>query len=54
VVQALGEIEGEGRWSFQADGPHVDVEYVWTIAAQKPLLRYLSFLLQPVFAANHR
>ena len=32
----------------------MDVEYVWTIAAQKPLLRYLSFLLRPVLAANHR
>jgi hypothetical protein len=53
VLQASGDFEGEGRWSFQADGPMTDVEYVWTIDARKPLLRYLSFLLRPIFAANH-
>jgi hypothetical protein len=30
----------------------VDVEYIWTIQANKPLLRALSFLLRPIFAAN--
>jgi hypothetical protein len=25
----------------------------WRVRAAKPLLRYLSFLLRPVFAANH-
>src|SRR5262249_30914797 len=54
VLHASGDFEGEGRWSFRADGPYVDAEYVWTIAANKPLLRYLSFLLRPVFAANHQ
>ena len=54
VLHASGDFEGEGRWSFRADGPNVDVEYVWTIEANKPLLRYLSFLLRPIFAANHR
>jgi hypothetical protein len=53
VLNASGDFEGEGRWSFRADGPNVDVEYVWTIEANKPLLRYLSFLLRPIFAANH-
>ncbi len=54
VLHASGEFEGEGRWFFRADGPSVDIEYVWTIQANKPLLRYLSFLLRPIFAANHR
>ena len=53
VLRAFGDFEGEGRWSFKADGPNVDIEYLWTIEANKPLLRYLSFLLKPVFAANH-
>jgi hypothetical protein len=53
VLRASGEFEGEGRWSFRADGPNVAVEYQWTIEANKPLLRYLSFLLRPIFAANH-
>ncbi len=53
VLRAEGDFEGEGRWSFRADGAFVDAEYLWSIAANKPLLRYLSFLLRPVFAANH-
>ncbi|MBI3466865.1 MAG: hypothetical protein HY000_27950 [Planctomycetes bacterium] len=39
---------------FRADGDHVDVEYIWTIQANKPLLRYFSLLLRPIFSANHR
>lgn len=53
VLRATGDFEGEGHWSFKADGPHVDVEYLWTIEANKPLLRYLSFMFRPVFSANH-
>jgi len=54
VLRASGDFEGEGRWSFKADGSHADIEYLWMIEANKPLLRYLSFLLRPLFAANHR
>ncbi len=53
VLHATGDFEGEGRWSFKADGSSVSVEYRWTLTANKPLLRYLSFLLRPIFAANH-
>jgi hypothetical protein len=31
----------------------VDVSYDWRIRADKPLLRWLSFLLKPVFRWNH-
>jgi hypothetical protein len=54
VLRASGDFDGEGVWTFTADGPHTEVEYVWAIEANKPLLRYLSFLLKPIFAANHR
>jgi hypothetical protein len=54
VLRASGDFEGEGRWSFRGDGPEVAIEYAWTIEANKPLLRYLSFLLRPLFALNHR
>lgn len=36
------------------DGAFVDISYDWRISAEKPLLRRLSFLLKPIFAANHR
>jgi hypothetical protein len=54
AIAASGDFAGEGRWTLSADGPQVDIEYVWSIDANKPLLRYLSFALRPMFAANHR
>jgi hypothetical protein len=32
----------------------MNIAYDWRIRAEKPLLRYLSFLFKPVFSANHR
>jgi hypothetical protein len=32
----------------------VDITYDWRLSAEKPMLRHLSFLLKPVFEANHR
>jgi hypothetical protein len=54
TLKAWGDFVGEGRWTFRADGPFVDATYEWTINAEKPLLRYLSWLMRPLFAANHR
>jgi len=53
-LEAWGDFEGVGVWTFVADGRFVDITYDWKIRAEKPLLRYLSFLLKPIFAANHR
>jgi hypothetical protein len=53
VLRASGDFDGEGRWLFRTEGSNVQVEYAWTIEAHKPLLRYLSFLLKPIFSANH-
>jgi hypothetical protein len=51
---ASGDFAGRGIWTFEQDGEFVDVTYDWAIRAEKPLLRRLSFLLKPVFEANHR
>ena len=51
---AHGDFEGMGVWTLTQDGEHVDVTYDWRILAEKPLLRYGSFVLRPFFAANHR
>jgi hypothetical protein len=53
-IEACGDFEGRGTWTFEQDGPFVNITYDWRIRAEKPLLRYLSFLLKPVFSANHR
>jgi hypothetical protein len=54
TIEASGDLTGRGVWRFQQDGSMVNVTYHWQVAADKPLLRYLSFLLKPVFSANHR
>ncbi len=54
TLEAWGDFVGRGVWTFEQDGPWVEVTYDWRVRADKPLLRYLSFLLKPVFAANHR
>jgi hypothetical protein len=51
---ASGDFDGTGRWVFTQDGDHVDIHFDWRVRAEKPLLRYASFLLKPLFAANHR
>ena len=53
TLQAKGDFVGRGIWTFVQDGDWVVVTYDWKIQADKPLLRYLSFLMKPIFAANH-
>ncbi|MDH3442723.1 MAG: hypothetical protein OEN50_02265 [Deltaproteobacteria bacterium] len=53
-LEAWGDFVGRGEWNFIQDGPWVNIDYDWEIRAEKPLLRYLSFVLKPIFAANHR
>jgi hypothetical protein len=54
ALEAWGDFNGTGRWTFEQDGAFVNITYDWNIRAEKPLLRYLSFLMKPIFAANHR
>ena len=54
TIAASGDFEGRGVWTFEQDGAWVNITYDWQIEAQKPVLRRLSFLLKPVFEANHR
>lgn len=54
TLEAEGDFHGRGIWHFIQDGPLVLVRYDWKIRAEKRLLRTLSFVLKPVFQANHR
>lgn len=54
AIRADGDFQGRGVWTFEQDGPAVEVTYDWRIHAQKPLLRTLSPLMKPAFSANHR
>lgn len=53
-LEAWGDLEGRGVWKLTQIGPdEVEVLYDWTVRANKPLLRHLSFLLKPLFQLNH-
>lgn len=54
TLVASGDFDGRGVWTFEQDGAFVDVIYDWRLRAEKPLLKHLSFLLRPIFEANHR
>lgn len=53
-ITAWGDLTGRGEWTLAQDGPFVAVHYDWRISADRPLLRYCSFILKPLFAFNHR
>ena len=53
-LEAWGDFIGRGVWTFEQDGRFVNVTYDWRIRAEKKLLQWLSFLLKPIFSANHR
>src|SRR5258708_5453308 len=54
ALEAAGDLVGRGEWTLTQDGAYADVVYDWRVRADKPILRYGSFILKPIFAANHR
>jgi len=54
AIVASGDFDGRGVWTFEQDGAFVNATYDWRLRAEKPLLRRLSFLMKPLFEANHR
>jgi hypothetical protein len=54
TLQAWGDFEGRGIWTFDQDDEWVNITYDWKILAEKPLLRNFSFIMKPLFSANHQ
>ena len=54
AFEAWGDFVGRGEWILKQDGPDVEITFDWRLRAEKPLLRALSFLMKPIFSANHR
>ena len=52
-LAAWGDFFGQDIWQFVQDGASVDITYDWKVRAGKSLLRRFSWLLKPVFSANH-
>ena len=53
TLVAWGDFDGRGIWTFQQDGRWVNIIYDWKINAEKALLRSFSFIMKPIFSANH-
>jgi hypothetical protein len=61
ALEATGDFVGRGVWTLEPvrdagapGGPETLVTYDWRIAAEKGILRRLSFVMKPLFGANHR
>lgn len=54
TLEAFGDLVGRGEWTLTQDGAYADIVYDWRVRADKPILRYGSFIFKPIFAANHR
>lgn len=53
ALEARGDLNGTGQWTFEQAGSEVVITYDWRVSASKPLLRRLAWLLKPAFEANH-
>ncbi|GGM47189.1 hypothetical protein GCM10012275_17830 [Longimycelium tulufanense] len=54
LFTATGDLAGRGEIRLRQRGPDVEVNFDWRVRANKPLLRHVSPVLKPIFAANHR
>ena len=52
-LEASGDFNGQGVWTFEQDSGFVNITYDWKLRADKPLLAALSFLFKPIFSKNH-
>jgi len=53
TVKAWGDMVGTGVWTLEPDGEATRVTYDWRVRTEKPLLKWLSPILKPIFKANH-
>jgi uncharacterized protein YndB with AHSA1/START domain len=53
-VSVIGDLTGRGVWTLsEADDGRVHIHFDWRVIADRPLLRYLTPVLRPVFRWNH-
>ena len=53
-LEASGDFVGKGVWVFEQAGDEVNITYTWTIRVAAPILIFLSPLIKPILADNHR
>jgi hypothetical protein len=53
TTEVQGDFNGRGIWTFEQQGTEVHTTYDWLVRVTKPIVRFVSFLLKPLFASNH-
>src|SRR4051794_8887652 len=53
-VEVVGDLTGTGKWTLAPNGDgRIHVRFDWIVHADRPLLRYLTPILRPIFRWNH-
>jgi len=52
-VKVDGDLRGKGIWTFTERAGKTHVRWDWVVFADRPLLRYLTPVLRPLFRWNH-
>jgi polyketide cyclase/dehydrase/lipid transport protein len=52
-VSVVGDLTGRGVWKLTPGDGKVHIHFDWRVIADRPLLRYLTPVLRPVFRWNH-
>jgi uncharacterized protein YndB with AHSA1/START domain len=52
-IEVDGDLRGRGIWTLTPREGKVHVRFDWRVFADRPLLRYLTPVLRPVFRWNH-
>ena len=50
---ADGDLQGKGEWIFKEIAEGTEITFDWRVAANKKIIRLFSFILKPLFRANH-
>lgn len=53
TIRASGDFAGRGTWLIRKDGDNCNVSFDWKLEAEKPFLKTFSFIMKPIFSANH-
>jgi Polyketide cyclase / dehydrase and lipid transport len=54
TIRAYGDFVGRGIWLLEKNGDGCNVSFDWKLEAEKPLLKKFSFIMKPIFSANHK
>jgi uncharacterized protein YndB with AHSA1/START domain len=52
-VEVVGDLTGTGKWTLTPRDGRVHVRFDWIVHADRPLLRYLTPIMRPIFRWNH-